>query len=59
MAEFSKNADFSKIADFSIKLLVEFDIKNPIKYNDLNPKYIELYSNKPPNMASRIFEDRF
>ena len=25
---------------------------------NLNPKYIELYSNKPPNKAPKIFEDK-
>ena len=32
-------------------------ITNPNKYKDLKPKYIELYSNKPPNIAPRILED--
>ena len=28
------------------------------KYKNLNPKYIELYSNNPPNKAPKIFEDK-
>ena len=29
-----------------------------IMYNDLKPKYIELYSKNPPNIAPRIFDDK-
>ncbi len=33
--------------------------KIPAKiYKDDKPKYIELYSKKPPNIAPRIFEDK-
>ncbi len=32
--------------------------KNPaITYKKENPKYIELYSKKPPNMAPKMFAD--
>ena len=27
-------------------------------YKDPNPKYIELYSRKPPNIAPKIFADK-
>ena len=30
----------------------------PNKYKDLNPKYIELYSNNPPNIAPNILDDK-
>ncbi len=30
----------------------------PRIYNDLKPKYIELYSIRPPKIAPKIFEDK-